>query len=116
MHLIENVLKPLAKSILIPIGLTVAASATDGAIHKKMFGSCNMTLIIWNEEMSDIMKIINSLEESGLLIKGVGQTIKNKAKEQKGGFPGMLLDTLGVSFFGNQLTGKYTIAAAEGTV
>ena len=116
MHLIENVLKPLAKSILIPIGLTVAASATDGAIHKKMFGSCNMTLIISNEEMSDIMKIINSLEESGLLIKGVGQTIKNKAKEQKGGFPGMLLDTLGVSFFGNQLTGKYTIAAAEGTV
>ena len=116
MHLIENVLKPLAKSILIPIGLTVAASATDGAIHKKMFGSCNMTLIISNEEMSDIMKIINSLEESGLLIKGVGQTIKNKAKEQKGGFPGMLLDTLGVSFFGNQLTGKYTTAAAEGTV
>ena len=116
MHLIENVLKPLAKSILIPIGLTVAASATDGAIHKKMFGSCNMTLIISNKEMSDIMKIINSLEESGLLIKGVGQTIKNKAKEQKGGFPGMLLDTLGVSFFGNQLTGKYTIAAAEGTV
>ena len=116
MYLIENVLKPLAKSILIPIGLTVAASATDGAIHKKMFGSCNMTLIISNEEMSDIMKIINSLEESGLLIKGVGQTIKNKAKEQKGGFPGMLLDTLGVSFFGNQLTGKYTIAAAEGTV
>ena len=81
-----------------------------------MFGSCNMTLIISNEEMSDIMKIINSLEESGLLIKGVGQTIKNKAKEQKGGFPGMLLDTLGVSFFGNQLTGKYTIGAAEGTV
>ena len=116
MHLIENVLKPLAKSILIPIGLTVAASATDGAIHKKMFGSCNMTLIISNEEMSDIMKIINSLEESGLLIKGVGQTIKNKAKEQKGGFSGMLLGTLGVSFFGNQLTGKYTIAAAEGTV
>ena len=116
MHLIENVLKPLAKSILIPIGLTVAASATNGAVHKKMFGSCNMTLIISNEEMSDIMKIINSLEESGLLIKGVGQTIKNKAKEQKGGFPGMLLDTLGVSFFGNQLTGKYTIAAAEGTV
>ena len=116
MHLIENVLKPLAKSILIPIGLTVAASATNGAVHKKMLGSCNMTLIISNEEMSDIMKIINSLEESGLLIKGVGQTIKNKAKEQKGGFPGMLLDTLGVSFFGNQLTGKYTIGAAEGTV
>ena len=116
MHLIENVLKPLAKSILIPIGLTVAASATDGAIHKKMFGSCNMTLIISNEEMSDIMKIINSIEESRLLTEGVGQTIKNEAKEQKGGFPGMLLGTLGVSLLGNQLTGKYTIGAAEGTV
>ena len=81
-----------------------------------MFGSCNMTLIISNEEMSDIMKIINSLEESGLLTKGVGQTIKNQAKKQKGGFPEMLLDTLGVSLVGNQLTGKYTIGAAEVTV
>ena len=79
--LIGNVLKSLAKSVLIALGLTAAASATDAATHKKMFGSRNTTIIISNEEMNDFMKIINSLEESGLLIKGVSETIKNKAKE-----------------------------------
>ena len=78
--LIENLLKPLAKSISIPLGLT-AAAATDTAVHKKLFGSGTTTLIISNEEMNDIMKIVKSLEESGLLIKGVSQIIKNKAKE-----------------------------------
>ena len=103
--LIGNVLKPLAQSVSIPLGLTVA-SATDVAIHKKMFGSGNTTLIISNEEMTDIMKIIQSLEESGLLIKSVSETIKNEAKEQKGEFLGMLLGTLGASLLGNLLTGK----------
>ena len=91
LHLIENVLKPLAKSVLIPLGLTAAASATDAAIHKKMFGSGrfldlatrNTTLIISNEEMNDIMKIIKSLEESGILIKDVSETIKSEAKKTK---------------------------------
>ena len=82
--LIGNVLKPLAERVLITLGLTAAASATDEAIHKKMFGFGNTTLIIWNKEMHDIMKIIKSLEESGLLIKGISETIKNEAKEQKG--------------------------------
>ena len=103
--LIGNVLKPLAQSVSIPLGLTVA-SATDVAIHKKMFGSGNTTLIISNEEMTDIMKIIQSLEESGLLIKSVSETIKNEAKEQKGEFLGMLLGTLGASLLGNLLRGK----------
>ena len=85
MPLIGNVIKPLAKSVLIPLGLT-AASATDAAIHKKMFGCGTTTLIISNEKMNDIMKIIKFLEESGLLIKGASQTIKNEVKEQKGGF------------------------------
>ena len=89
MPLIGNVLKPLAKSVLTPLGLTAAASATDAAIHKKMFGPGFTTLIISNEEMNDNMKIVKSLEESGLLIKGVSETIKNEAKEQKGGFLGM---------------------------
>ena len=80
MPLIGNVLKPLAKSVLIPLGLTAAASATDAAIHKQMFGSSNTTLIISNEEMNDIIKIIKSLEESMFLIKGVSETIKNEAK------------------------------------
>ena len=99
--LIENWLKPLAKSILIPLGLTSAAFATDAAIHKKMFRSRFTTLIISNEEMNDIMKIVKSLEEFGLLIKGVSGTIKNEAKEQKEQFLGMLLGTLGVSLLGN---------------
>ena len=65
-----------------------------------IFVSGNTTLIISNEEMNDIMKIIKSLEESALLIKGVNETIKNKTKEQKRGFLGMLLDTLGASLLG----------------
>ena len=81
--LIGNVLKPLAKRVLMPLGLT-AAAATDAAIHKKMFGSGNTELIISNEEMNDIMKIVKSLEKSGLLINGVSEAIKNEAKEQKG--------------------------------
>ena len=81
MPLIVNVLKPLAKSVLIPLGLTAAPSATDAAIHKKMFGSGKTTLIISNKEMNNIMKIIKSIEESGLLIKGVSVTIKNEAKK-----------------------------------
>ena len=77
LSLIGNVLKPLAKSFLIPLGLRASASATDAAIHKKIFGSGNTTLVISNEEINDIMKIIKSLEESGSLIKGVSETIKN---------------------------------------
>ena len=73
--LIENVLKPLAKSVLMPLELTAAASATDTVIHKKIFRSDTTALIISNEEMNDVVKIIKSLEESGLLIKGVSETI-----------------------------------------
>ena len=98
--LMKNVLKPLAKSVLIPLGL-LAAAPTDAAIHKKMFGSVTTTLIISNEEMNDKMKIVRSLEESGLLIKGVSKTIQNKANRQKGRFLGMLFGTLGASLLGN---------------
>ena len=115
--LIGNVLKPLTKSVFIPLGLTAAASVKDVAIHKKMFGSGThpldlgkqTTLIISNEEMNDILKIVKSLEESDILIKGVSKTIKNEPKEQKGGFLGMQLGTLGASLFGNLLTSKATI-------
>ena len=64
--------------------------------------------------MNDIMKIVKSLEKSGLLIKGVSQTIKNESKEQKGRFLGMLLGTLGASLLGNLLTGKGVIATSQG--
>ena len=115
MLLIGNVLKPLAKSVLIPLGLTAAASATDAAIHKKMFGSGMTTLIISTEEMNDIMKIVKLLEESGLLIKVVSQTIKNEPKEQKGRFLSTLVGTLVASLLGNLLAGKGTIRAGEDT-
>ena len=114
--LIGNVLKPLAKSVLIPLGLTASASAIDAAIHKKIFGSGNTTLIISNEEMNDIMKITKSLEESGLLIKGVSEKIKNEVKEQKRGFLSMLLGTTGAILLGNLLAGKGTIRAGKGTI
>ena len=112
--LIANVLKPLANRVLIPLGLTAAASSTDAAIHKKIFGSAAITLIISNEEMSDIMKIVKSLEESGLLIKS--KTIQNEAKEQKGGFLSMLLSILGASLLVTLLTRKGTSRAGEGTI
>ena len=73
--LIKNVLKPLAKCVLIQLWLPAAASATDTAIHKRMFGSGATTSIISNEEMNDFMKIVKSLKESGLLIKGGNETI-----------------------------------------
>ena len=70
--LISNVIKPLAKSVLIPVGLTTAASAADAGTHKKIVGSRNMTtLTISNDEIEDIIKISNSFEDSGLLLKGV---------------------------------------------
>ena len=105
--LIKNVGKPLAKSVLIPLGLTAAASAADAGIHKKILGSGNMTtLIISNNEIEDIIKIVKSLEDSGLLLTGVTETVQNEIKEQKGGFFSMLLSTLGESLLGNLLTGK----------
>ena len=76
----KNVLKTLAKSFLIPLGLTAAASATDVALHKKMFGSGMKTLIFFNEEMNDIMKIVKSYKESGLLRIGISETTENEAK------------------------------------
>ena len=116
LSLIGNVLKPLAKSVLIPLRLTAAASAIDAAIHKKMFGSGFTTLIISNEEMEDIMKVVKSLENSGLLIKDTNETIKNEAKKQKERFLRMLLGTLGASLLGNLLIGRGIITADEGTI
>ena len=121
--LIKNVIKPLAKSVLIPLGLTAAASAADAGIHKKILGSGNnnnTTLIISNDKMDDILKIVKSLEDSGVLLKGVSETIQHQPKEQKGGILGMLLGTLGASLLGDVLSkglsGKGVIRAGEGTI
>ena len=121
--LMKSVTKPLAKSVLIPLGLTAAASAADAGIHKKILGSGhnnNTTLIISNDGMDDILKIVKSLEDSGVLLKGVSETIQHKAKEQRGGFLSMLLGTLGASLLGDVLSkglsGSGIIRAGEGTV
>ena len=112
--LIKNVIKPLAKSVLIPLGLTTAASAADAGIHKKILGSGNTTLIISNNEIEDIIKIVKSLEDSGLLLEGVTETVQNEVKGQKGGFLNMLLGTLGASLLGNLLTGQGINRAGKG--
>ena len=105
---------PLAKNVLAPLGITAAASAIDAGIQKKMHGSGAATLIISNEEMNDIMKIVQALEESNSLLKGVIKTIRNETKEQKGGFLGMLLGTLGASLLGHLLAGKGIVIAGSG--
>ena len=119
--LIKSVIKPLAKSVLIPLGLT-AASAADAGIHKKILGSGhnNTTLIISNDELDDIFKIIKYLEDSGVSLKGFSETIQHEAKEQRGGFLSMLLGTLGASLLGDVLSkglsGKGVIRAGEGAI
>ena len=126
--LIKNVIKPLAQSVLFLLGLTAAASAADLGIHKKLLRSGRRhsssfvsssapkttTLIILNDKMKDLLEIVKSLEDSGLLLKGVNKTIQNEAKEQKGGFYSMLLGTLGGSLLGNTLAGKGINIAREG--
>ena len=120
--LMKSVIKPLAKSVLIPLGLTAAASAADAGIHKKTLGSGhnNTTLIISNDEMDDILKVVKSLENSGVLLKGVSETIQHEAKKQRGAFLSMLLGTLGASLLGDilsiGLSGSGVIRAGEGTI
>ena len=115
-----KVAMPLAKNVLAPLGLSAAMSAIDGSIKKKMLGSGTTTLIISNDEMDDVLKIVKSLEDSNVLLKGVSQTIQHEAKEQRGGFLSMLLGTLGASLLGDilskGLSGKGVIIAGEGTV
>ena len=115
-----KVAMPLAKNVLAPLGLSAAMSAIDGSIKKKMLGSGTTTLIISNDEMDDILKIVKSLEDSNVLLKGVSETIQHEAKEQRGGLFSMLLGTLGASLLGDilskGLSGKGIIIAGEGTI
>ena len=108
-----KVAMPLAKNVLTPLGLTAAMSAIDGSIQKKIHGS-GIKLIIEEEDMQDIIKIIKELENSDILLKGVSKTTENEIKAQRGGFLSMLLGTLGASLLGNLLTGKGIIRAGEG--
>ena len=105
---------PLAKNVLVPLGITAAALAIDVGIQKKMHGSRTTTLKVSNKEMNDIMKIVQALEDSNILLKGVTKIIKNQTKEQKGEFLSMLLSTLGASLFENLLEGNGIVRAATG--
>ena len=78
--LMKNALITLARKVLLSLGLTAAATAAYAVIQEKIYGSGTTALIITNEEMEDIMKVVKSLGESGLLIKGTSETIENKAK------------------------------------
>ena len=121
-----KVAMPLAKNVLAPLGLTAAMSAIDGSIKKKMLGSeatkgaGTTTLIISNYEMDGILKIVKSLEDSGVLLRDVSETIQHEAKKQRGGFLSMLLGTLGASLLGDilskGLSGKRVIRAGEGKI
>ena len=111
---------PLLKSVIKPLGLlglTAAISAIDAGVQKKIYGSRATTLVISNEEMNDIMKIVQALEDSNILLKGVTKTTKDE--KQKGGFLSMLLDALGASLLGDllakKLSGKGIVRAGEGT-
>ena len=105
---------PLAKNVLAPLGITAAASATDAGIQKKIPGSGTTTLIISNKQMNEVMKIVQALEDSNILLNGVTKTIENETKEQKEGFLSMLLGTLGASLSGNLLSGKGIVRASSG--
>ena len=105
---------PLTKNILAPLGITAAASAIDAGIQKKTHGSRTTSFIISNKEMNDIMKIVQALEDYNILLKGVTKTIKYETKEQKGGFLGMLLGTLGASLLGKMLAGKGIVRSGSG--
>ena len=113
--LISNVTKPLTKSVLVPLGLTVAASVADAKIHKKILGSGNKTtLMISNDEIEDVIKVVKSLVGSDLLLKEVTETVQNEVKEQNKGFLSMLLGILGAILLANLLTGRGINRAGKG--
>ena len=110
----------LSKSVIKPLGmlgLTAAPSATDAAINKKICGSGNHTIfIISNNDIQNLLKMVKPLEDSGMSLDGITETVKNEVKEQKGSFLSMLLGTLGASLLGNMLADRGVIRAGEETI
>ena len=92
LSLLKLVIKPLGL-----LGLTAASSGIDAGVQKKIYGGGSKTLVISNNDIQDVLKIVKSLQDSGLLRKGVTKTIHNGIYEQKGGFLLMFLGTLGAS-------------------
>ena len=117
MSFLPKLIKPaisIGKNILVPLGLSAAMSATDASIEKKMYGSGSTTLIISNNDLNDLIKLVTALEEHDILLKGASKTIKNNTKKQEGGFLSMLFGTLGASLLGNLLTGKGLYRTGQG--
>ena len=112
----KSALTPLAKSVFLPLVSSAGMLAVDAAIQRNIYRSGTKALIISNEEMRDLMKIVKSLEELGLLLKGISKRIKNETKHQKGRFLSMLLGTSAASTLGSALTGRWVITAGEGTI
>ena len=112
----KSVLTSLVKSILLPLGLSAGMSAADAAIQKKIYGSTTTALLIADEEMEGIMKIVKLLDESGLLVKWISETIKNETIEKKGGFLSMLFGAQAPSWLGSALAGKGVIKAGQGVI
>ena len=110
-----KILFHLKKNILAPLGITAADSTIDGAIKKNIW-FWKKTLVISSDKMNVIMKIVQALEDSHILLKVVAKTFKNETEEQKRGFLSMLLCILEGSLLGNLLTGKGLVRYGEGTI
>ena len=105
---------PFAKNVLAPLEMMALASSIDAGIQMKIRGSGMTTLIITNKEVNDMMKIIKAFDDSGVLLKDVTKTIKNKTKKQRGGLLEILLGSLGASLLGNMPAGKGIVIAGYG--
>ena len=101
----------MAKNILDPLEIAADIAEIDEGIQKKIHFSETTLLMISNKEMNDIMKVVQALEHSNFLLKGITKTIGNETKEQKRGLLGMLLGALGASLLGNLLTRKRILGA-----
>ena len=120
----KGVCTHLGKDVLLPLRLSTGMYAAGAAIQKKIYGSGCLSDLLWrittlissNEEMEDIMKVVKSVEESGLIIKGISETIKGEAKEQKGEFLSILLGTLGAKLLRSTLTRKWVIRQGKDTI
>ena len=109
-------LATLAQSVLLEFGLSSAMLAADTVIQKKIYGTTTRALIISNEELEDIIKIVKLHEESGWILKRISETVKNEANKQKVRFLSMLLGTIAASILGSELAWKGVIRADEGVL
>ena len=114
--LMKRVLTPLGKGVLLPLRLLAGMSAAEATIKNKIYGSGGTALTIANEKMEDIMKIVKSLEESGLLVKGMNETVNNETKEQKVQFLPMSFGALAASMLGSASKGRGVIRVGAGTI